>query len=71
MENVIRDFRMKTGITQREFAQLAGISLVLVSKLESNLDKIEGISAISAWKISKAIGISMEELLTRGGGVEF
>lgn len=55
-------YNLKSGkMTQENLAELTDVSTALIGNLES--EKIQqGLSVFTLWKISKALGISVEKL---------
>lgn len=52
--------RIKRGLTQLELAEIAGISHVIISKLEKG--NYDGISKCNMIKIAKALNSTVQEL---------
>lgn len=60
MENNLRKIREEKGITQEELAEMAGISRVTISKLETNGS--EGIKLSTMKALGKALDVSIESI---------
>lgn len=64
---IIRAYRLKTGITMGEFSKISGISKPYVSMLEANKNSRDGKpinpSVNTLQKVSAAVGIPLDEML--------
>jgi transcriptional regulator with XRE-family HTH domain len=59
----IRKFRVEKGLSSSELAERAGVSKSYLSELESNTDGDKKPSAEVVYKIGKALGVAMSDLL--------
>ena len=58
--NKIRDTRESQNITQEKLAEMVGISRVALSRIENSDHPV--MYAATAYKIAKALGVSMDSL---------
>lgn len=58
--NIIRNIRLKKRITQKQLADMIGVSQAYISKIESS--DFVNISVIEIIKLSKALGIDELEV---------
>lgn len=56
--NIIKIIRLKKGITQRQLAELVGVSESAISKCEKSSPQMTTIH-----KVAKAVGMELEEVL--------
>lgn len=54
----------KEKLTQEKLAELVDVSTTVIGGLESEKAN-QGISVLTLYKISKALGVSMDELVTK------
>lgn len=59
----IYKLRVERGISQEQLERLAGIGIGAVSRMESG-QRGYGLTLEKAWKLSRALGISLDELVT-------
>lgn len=59
----IKEIRKNKGISQKELAERAGISLKALQAYEQNFRPLERASAIDVYQIAKALDTTIEELL--------
>ena len=59
----LKDLRKNKNLNQKELAELAGVSLKALQAYEQNYRPISGASAIDVYRIAKALGNTIEELL--------
>ena len=64
-ENLIREIRMKQGLSQNELAKRAGIRQGVLSYIESGRTKNPRIDTLAA--IAKALGVPVDKLLKKAG----
>jgi len=57
----IKQYRVKLGLSQEEFANKSGVKYTTLTKIESNVIKNPSILVIS--KIAKALNIPIEKLI--------
>ena len=58
--NIIRDTRTKKRITQKQLAEMIGVSQAYISKIES--DEFINVTVIEIIKLSKALGLDELEV---------
>ena len=63
MENKIKELRAKANMSQGKLAEVSGLHVMVISKIERGISKIENTTLLNAYKLSKALGVSMEDLL--------
>lgn len=61
---LLKELRIKKGLTQKELAQKAGLSVRLIQKYEQNVQDLNQIYAITIYKLAKVLDCSYEDLLT-------
>ena len=59
--NIIRDTRTKKRITQKQLAEMIGVSQAYISKIES--DEFINVTVIEIIKLSKALGLDELEVV--------
>ena len=57
----IKEFRLKTGLSQDDLARKAGVAYTTLTKIETGV--IKNPSVMITAKIAKALGISIDELM--------
>jgi DNA-binding Xre family transcriptional regulator len=62
--NRLQEWRKKKGFTQKKLSKVTGISLSTIRKLETNERKISKLESENFFKISKALEITMEQLIS-------
>ena len=65
-ETLIRELRMKRGMTQKALAEKAGIGQGVLSYIENGRTKHPRIDTISA--IAAALGVTVEKLMKKKAG---
>jgi len=58
----IKKRRTKLGLSQEDFAQKSGVKYTTLTKIESGVIKTPSVLMVE--KIAKALGVSIEDLLT-------
>ena len=58
--NIIRNTRMKKRITQKQLAEMIGVSQAYISKIES--DEFINVTVIEIIKLSRALGVDELEV---------
>lgn len=61
---LLKELRIKKGLTQKELAQKAGLSVRLIQKYEQNVQDLNQVYAITIYKLAKVLDCSYEDLLT-------
>lgn len=61
---LLKELRIKKGLTQKELAQKAGLSVRLIQKYEQNVQNLNQVYAITIYKLAKVLDCSYEDLLT-------
>ena len=61
----IRRYRKEKGITSAELADLTGLSHDFIRQLQSNSKKTYNFSVETFYKISVALGVSMDKLIEK------
>lgn len=59
----IKEYRKKHGITQEELAKQAGVSVFTIRSLENRKRSIGSITVDSAVRLSKFMGITVDEFI--------
>lgn len=59
---MLGDYRKKRKLTQKELAEKSGVPIRALKDYEQGQRDLYKASAITVYKISKALGVSMEEL---------
>jgi transcriptional regulator with XRE-family HTH domain len=67
--NHIAYLRSIAGLTQKSLADSAGVNIRLVQKLEGNEASPENITLKNAIAISRALGVSPEDLVKRSESI--
>ena len=57
----IKKHRIKTGLSQEDFAQKSGVKYTTLTKIESNVIKKPSVLIMA--KITKMLGVNIEELI--------
>lgn len=60
----LKQFRVAAGLTQAELARRIGTKQPNIAKLETGKREMDGIEAATALKLARALGTTVEELLT-------
>lgn len=61
--NNLQRIRKEQNLSQNQLVQLSGVSRSLITKYESGERSINKASAITVYKLAKALGCHMEELI--------
>ena len=61
----IRKYRKEKGITSAELAEITGLSHDFIRQLQSNSKKTYNFSVETFYKISVALGVSMDSLIEK------
>lgn len=61
--NKLKEIREQRGLLQKELADMSGIKLATVQKLDGGVNNINKAQAETLYKLSKALGVSMEDLI--------
>lgn len=61
----IRHYRKEKGITSAELAEMTGLSHDFIRQLQSNSKKTYNFSVETFYKISVALGVSMDKLIEK------
>lgn len=69
---IIYEYRVKTGMSQREFSRRCGISNASISLLEKGginprTDRPFRLEYVTCYKLAQALGMNIEELFDRAG----
>lgn len=67
---IIDDLIAENGITKYRLAKLSGVPNATLSEICSGKTRIEKCSAETIYKLSKALGVTMEVLLTGSDGTQ-
>lgn len=59
----LKELRQSKNLSQKELAELAGVSLKSLQAYEQNYRPITGASAIDVYNIAKVLGTTIEDLL--------
>ncbi len=61
MEYKIKEYRKKSGVSQQQLSEKAGVSRTIISGLESG--RIQNTTTDTIQKIAKALGIEVSKIL--------
>lgn len=61
MEYKIKEYRKKSGVSQQQLSEKAGVSQTIISGLESG--RIQNTTVDTIQKIAKALGIEVSKIL--------
>lgn len=61
----IRRYRKEKGLTSAELAEITGLSHDFIRQLQSNSKKTYNFSVETFYKISVALGVSMDKLIEK------
>lgn len=71
---IVKDYRALHGISQRQFAKMAGLSHSYISQLENNMNTKNGLpitpSLVSIKQVADAMDTDLDELLRQLGDIE-
>lgn len=59
----IKKYRNRQGLSQEDFAKKSGVKYTTLTKIESNVIKKPSVLIMA--KLAKALGVSIEDLLTK------
>ena len=59
----LKELRKAKNLTQKEFAELAGVSLKALQAYEQDYRPLGSASATDVYQIAKALGTTIEDLL--------
>lgn len=59
----LKRIRKEKGLNQKELAELAGINPRIISKYESGEKNINHACALTVWRLAKALGVEMKDVL--------
>lgn len=62
---MLKELRNRTNLTQKELAEKASVSLRMVQKYEQGEKDLNKAKGITLYKLSKALGCRMEDLITK------
>ena len=62
--NKLQYCRKKNEITQQELSTLSGIQLNTIKALEQGVNQLSNAKASTVMALAKALGVTMEELIT-------
>ena len=62
----IKKYRLEKGLTSAELAELTELSHDFIRQLQSNSKKTYNFSVETFYKISVALGVSMDNLIEKG-----
>ena len=62
--NKLSERRKAAGMTQPELAEAAGVSVRVLQDYEQGRRPLNGIHGITLYKLAKAVGCEIEDLLT-------
>lgn len=62
---MLKELRNRTNLTQKELAEKASVSLRMVQKYEQGEKDLNKAQGITLYKLSKALGCRMEDLINR------
>ena len=59
----LESLRLKRGLTLEQLAEKTGLKCTTVRKLEDGFNNIAFARAETVWRLAKALGVTMEDLL--------
>ena len=62
--NVLQRIRKQAGLSQSQLAEQAGVSIRMIQKYETGERNINNASAITIYKLAKALKVTVEDLLS-------
>lgn len=64
MNNHIKMYRKKQGLTQTDLANLAGLNIRQIQKIENGESKTENITLKTMQAIAQALNVKIDDLIT-------
>lgn len=61
--NKLKEIREQKGLLQKELAELSGVKLVTVQKLDGGINNINKAQANTLYKLAKVLEVSIEDLI--------
>ena len=62
---MLKEYRKKVGLSQSQLADDSGVSVRMIQKYEQGEKDINRAQAETVYKLSKALGCTMEELIRK------
>ena len=60
---MLKEYRVKTGMSQSKLAEVSGVSVRMIQYYEQGVKDINKASGETLYKLSRALGCKMEDLL--------
>ena len=60
---MLKELRHSAGLTQKELAQLSGVSIRIIQHYEQGFRDIEKAEAITIYQLARSLGCSMEQVI--------
>lgn len=64
MNNHVKMYRKKQGLTQTDLANLAGLNIRQIQKIENGESKTENITLKTMQAIAQALNVKIDDLIT-------
>lgn len=64
MNNYVKTYRKKQGLTQTDLANRAGLNIRLIQKIENGESKIENITLKTMQAIAQALHVKIDDLIS-------
>lgn len=64
MNNYIKTYRKKQGLTQTDLANLAGLNIRQIQKIENGESKTENITLKTMQAIAQALNVKIDDLIS-------
>lgn len=65
--NKLKEIREQKGLLQKELAELSGVKLVTVQKLDGGFNNVNKAQGETLYKLAKVLGVDMEDLIDVDG----
>lgn len=64
--NKLKEIREQKGLLQKELAELSGVKLTTVQKLDGGVNNVNRARADTLYKLANVLGVGMEDLIDVG-----
>lgn len=64
MNNYVKTYRKKQGLTQTDLANLAGLNIRQIQKIENGESKTENITLKTMQAIAQALNVKIDDLIS-------
>lgn len=62
-DNILKRLRLSVGMSQQKLAEISGVNVRQIQKIEAGEIKIGNVTLTNAIKLSAALGVALEELI--------